>query len=82
MNEKSHESVFLEIQVQEEIFLVSEKCALPLVPHGDELHYYQNGGHGFGSYKRGATADRWFDQFMAWMETRGLLAKADTQNAD
>lgn len=47
-----------------------------------ELHYYQNGGHGFGSYKRGATADRWFDQFMAWMETRGLLAKADTQNAD
>lgn len=47
-----------------------------------ELHYYQNGGHGFGSYKRGATADRWFDQFMAWMETRGLLAKADPQDAD
>nr|WP_197501661.1 alpha/beta hydrolase [Hyphomonas sp. Mor2] len=47
-----------------------------------ELHYYQNGGHGFGSYKRGATADRWFDQFMAWMDTRGLLAKAETENAD
>ena len=38
-----------------------------------EFHYYQNGGHGFGSYKRGATADRWFDQFIAWMEARGLL---------
>ena len=47
-----------------------------------ELHYYQNGGHGFGSYKRGATADRWFDQFVAWMETRGLLAKADPDDAD
>lgn len=47
-----------------------------------ELHYYQNGGHGFGSYKRGATADRWFDQFMAWMETRGLLDNADPQDAD
>lgn len=47
-----------------------------------ELHYYQNGGHGFGSYKRGATADLWFDQFMAWMDTRGLLAPAAQQDAD
>ncbi len=38
-----------------------------------ELHYYQDGGHGFGSYKRGTTADVWFDQFMLWMTTRGLL---------
>ena len=47
-----------------------------------ELHYYQNGGHGFGSYKRGATADRWFDQFVAWMDTNGWLAPADQPDAD
>lgn len=47
-----------------------------------ELHYYQNGGHGFGSYKRGATADRWFDQFVAWMETRGLLDRPAAQAPD
>jgi acetyl esterase/lipase len=41
-----------------------------------ELHYYQNGGHGFGSYKRGVTADAWFDQFMDWMTARGLLDDA------
>ena len=38
-----------------------------------ELHYYQSGGHGFGSYKRGAPADDWFDQFMRWMEAQDLL---------
>ncbi len=41
-----------------------------------ELHYYQDGGHGFGSYKRGVTADAWFDQFMDWMTARGLLDDA------
>lgn len=38
-----------------------------------ELHYYQDGGHGFGSYKRGVTADAWFDQFVDWMTARGLM---------
>lgn len=38
-----------------------------------ELHYYEKGGHGFGAFKRGVTADAWFDQFVLWMETRGLL---------
>lgn len=38
-----------------------------------ELHYYEHGGHGFGSYKRGVTADGWFDQFVDWMSARGLL---------
>ncbi len=38
-----------------------------------EFHFYETGGHGFGSYKRGATADLWFDQFLAWMRARGLL---------
>lgn len=39
-----------------------------------ELHYYQSGGHGFGSYKRGVPSDGWFDQFVVWMEAQGLLA--------
>ena len=38
-----------------------------------ELHYYASGGHGFGSYKRGVTADGWFDQFISWMKAQGLL---------
>ena len=38
-----------------------------------ELHYYQSGGHGFGSYKRGVPADDWFDQFVGWMEAQDLL---------
>lgn len=41
-----------------------------------ELHYYQSGGHGFGSYKRGVPADAWFDQFIGWMEAQDLLASA------
>lgn len=43
-----------------------------------ELHYYQSGGHGFGSYKRGVPADAWFDQFVGWLEAQGLLAPAET----
>ena len=39
-----------------------------------ELHYYQSGGHGFGSYKRGVPADDWFDQFIGWMVAQDLLA--------
>jgi acetyl esterase/lipase len=41
-----------------------------------EFHYYSGGGHGFGSHKKGTTSDLWFDQFIAWMKSRGLLAKA------
>ena len=39
-----------------------------------ELHYYQSGGHGFGSYKRGVPSDGWFDQFVLWMTAQDLLA--------
>ncbi|MEM6557992.1 MAG: dienelactone hydrolase family protein, partial [Pseudomonadota bacterium] len=42
-----------------------------------ELHYYQSGGHGFGSYKRGVPADGWFDQFVSWMSAQGLMTPAD-----
>ncbi len=41
-----------------------------------EFHFYQGGGHGFGSHKKGTTSDLWFDQFMAWMNARGLLKPA------
>jgi acetyl esterase/lipase len=41
-----------------------------------EFHWYSGGGHGFGSHKKGTTSDLWFDQFMAWMGTRGLLKPA------
>jgi len=41
-----------------------------------EFHLYQSGGHGFGSYRRGFTADGWFDQYIDWLASRGLLAGA------
>jgi len=44
-----------------------------------ELHYYQSGGHGFGSYKRGVPADDWFDQFTRWMAVQDLLTPAASE---
>ena len=45
-----------------------------------ELHFYDSGGHGFGSYRRGNPADGWFDQFLRWMDGRGLReAEADQE---
>ncbi len=41
-----------------------------------EFHYYEGGGHGFGSQKKGTTSDLWFDQFMAWMKSRKLTSKS------
>jgi acetyl esterase/lipase len=38
-----------------------------------EAHFYERGDHGFGSRKQGTTSDGWFDQFMAWLASRGLL---------
>lgn len=38
-----------------------------------ELHFYEGGGHGFGSFKKGTTSDNWFLHYMAWLEARGLL---------
>lgn len=39
-----------------------------------EAHFYERGDHGFGSRKQGTTSDGWFDQFMAWLGSRGLLS--------
>jgi acetyl esterase/lipase len=44
-----------------------------------EFHYYEKGGHGFGSYQRGVSADDWFDQFVTWMDAGGWLEPADSE---
>ncbi len=37
-----------------------------------ELHLYERGGHGFDLHRHGTTSDLWFDQFLAWMQSRRL----------
>lgn len=39
-----------------------------------EFHLYQNGGHGFGLGNPGKTSLGWFEVFMLWLESNGLLA--------
>jgi acetyl esterase/lipase len=41
-----------------------------------ELHLYERGGHGFGLVPKGSSSDHWFEEFVWWMEGRGLLKKA------
>ncbi|HXD22074.1 MAG TPA: alpha/beta hydrolase fold domain-containing protein [Gemmatimonadaceae bacterium] len=41
-----------------------------------ELHYYEKGGHGFGTHHLNATSDSWIGQFEAWLGARGLLRPA------
>lgn len=38
-----------------------------------ELHVYERGGHGFGVKSQGTTSDDWFQGFVRWMQSRGLL---------
>lgn len=38
-----------------------------------EMHWYEGGGHGFGSAKQGTTSDHWSDQFFYWMKARKLI---------
>jgi acetyl esterase/lipase len=61
----------------------------PLFAHGDfglvsawkkagkpvELHFFGQGGHGFGMARQGLTSDLWSEQFLAWMRMRGLIEK-------
>lgn len=37
-----------------------------------EMHLYERGGHGFDLHRHGTTSDHWFDEFVWWLETRGL----------
>jgi acetyl esterase/lipase len=38
-----------------------------------ELHLFEHGGHGFGLGRKGTTSDHWFDEFIWWLQSRGLL---------
>ena len=40
-----------------------------------ELHAYERGGHGYGMGTEGTTTTGTMDQFVAWMQARGLLAR-------
>ena len=41
-----------------------------------ELHIYERGGHGFGMKPLGASSDRWCDEMLWWMQSRGILKTA------
>lgn len=38
-----------------------------------ELHYYEQGGHGFGMYQKATTSTGWFDAYCRWLEMHGYL---------
>jgi acetyl esterase/lipase len=37
-----------------------------------ELHLYEKGGHGYGMNVQHLTSDHWFDEFVWWMQARGV----------
>lgn len=37
-----------------------------------ELHYFDKGSHGFGMKRKGTSSDHWIDEFLWWLEARGL----------
>src|SRR5438094_4173143 len=38
-----------------------------------EFHLYEQGGHGFGMYRKTTTSTGWFDDFARWLGMRGYL---------
>jgi acetyl esterase/lipase len=38
-----------------------------------ELHLYEKGDHGFGMRHQGTTSDHWLEQYLQWLQARGLL---------
>ncbi|WP_454884744.1 alpha/beta hydrolase [Sphingomonas oryzagri] len=38
-----------------------------------EFHLYEQGGHGFGMYRKETTSTGWFDAFAGWMKMHGWL---------
>ena len=38
-----------------------------------ELHVWQEGGHGYGLYKRGKACDGWEDDLKVWLKLNGML---------
>lgn len=41
-----------------------------------EFHLYEQGGHGFGMYKKDTTSTGWFDAFAQWLSMHGYLKPA------
>ena len=41
-----------------------------------EFHLYEQGGHGFGMYRKETTSTGWFDAFVRWLGMHGLLDTA------
>lgn len=41
-----------------------------------ELHFFEQGGHGFGMYPKTTTSTGWFDEFTRWLAMHGWLATA------
>ncbi|MCY1555214.1 hypothetical protein D9M68_918520 [compost metagenome] len=40
-----------------------------------EFHLYEQGGHGFGMYRKPTTSTGWFDAFASWMAMHGWLER-------
>jgi acetyl esterase/lipase len=38
-----------------------------------EFHLFEQGGHGFGMYKKTTTSTGWFDSFVRWLDMHGYL---------
>ena len=41
--------------------------------HSVELHVFAKGGHGFGLSQHGLTTDLWFEEFVGWLASEGIL---------
>ena len=40
-----------------------------------EFHLFEQGGHGFGMYKKETTSTGWFEAFASWLRMHGSIAK-------
>jgi acetyl esterase/lipase len=40
-----------------------------------EFHYYEQGGHGFGMYRKETTSTGWFAAFSSWLRMHGYLSR-------
>ena len=41
-----------------------------------ELHFYEQGGHGFGMYQKETTSTGWFNAYVMWLGMHGYLKPA------
>jgi hypothetical protein len=42
----------------------------------EKKRHAQQGGHGFGMYKKQTTSTGWFDAYVRWRGMRGMLTRA------